>query len=246
MAVQFSHSRVSTFNQCPYKYKLHYVDGVKVERKITPTDALILGTAMHEGIEKGPEAASQYYLSQFQMLTEEHLIEEFKLQYWARQAQRVLPLQQAIFEKKLDHKDFVGYMDMLVPLEKKNRYHLFDFKYSNNQQRYMTSGQLHEYKAFFESTHPGMIIDKMYFVFIPKIVLEKNATESLEDYFSRLEKELNQNAIELREVVFDYQKVMDFTLSIKKILETSTFHKTPSKLCGWCDYFGQCSEEERF
>jgi putative RecB family exonuclease len=46
----YSHSRVSTFENCPYKYKLQYVD--KVEPDITETIELFMGKRVHETLEK--------------------------------------------------------------------------------------------------------------------------------------------------------------------------------------------------
>ena len=55
--MQFSYSRVNTFAQCPYKFKLQYLDEVTTIRDPAADDALIVGSAMHKGIEEGVEAA---------------------------------------------------------------------------------------------------------------------------------------------------------------------------------------------
>ena len=46
----YSHSRVSTFEQCPYKYKLQYID--KAEPDISETIELFMGKRVHETLEK--------------------------------------------------------------------------------------------------------------------------------------------------------------------------------------------------
>jgi len=46
----YSHSRVSTFENCPYKYKLQYID--KVEPDISETIELFMGKRVHETLEK--------------------------------------------------------------------------------------------------------------------------------------------------------------------------------------------------
>jgi len=48
--VIYSHSKISTYEQCPYKYKLHYIDKVEVE---TPTTIeAFMGDIVHQTLEK--------------------------------------------------------------------------------------------------------------------------------------------------------------------------------------------------
>ena len=46
----YSHSKLSTFENCKYKYKLHYVDGIKPEFKATIET--FMGSRVHETLEK--------------------------------------------------------------------------------------------------------------------------------------------------------------------------------------------------
>lgn len=46
----YSHSKVSTFENCPYKYKLQYID--KAEPDIPETIELFMGKRVHETLEK--------------------------------------------------------------------------------------------------------------------------------------------------------------------------------------------------
>ncbi len=48
--VTYSHSRLGTFQQCKYKYKLQYVDRVKVD--IPDTVETFMGSRVHEALEK--------------------------------------------------------------------------------------------------------------------------------------------------------------------------------------------------
>ena len=45
------YSAVSTFENCPYQYRLRYIDGVEMLDEYEATDALKIGTALHRGIE---------------------------------------------------------------------------------------------------------------------------------------------------------------------------------------------------
>lgn len=46
----YSHSKLSTFEQCPYKYKLHYID--KVETDVEQSIEAFLGSRAHDTLEK--------------------------------------------------------------------------------------------------------------------------------------------------------------------------------------------------
>ena len=47
---QYSHSKLSTFEDCKYKYKLRYIDNIRFESK--KAAHLVLGTVVHETLEK--------------------------------------------------------------------------------------------------------------------------------------------------------------------------------------------------
>ena len=46
----YSHSRLSTFEQCPYKFKLRYIDKVKTE--VEESVEAFMGVRVHETLEK--------------------------------------------------------------------------------------------------------------------------------------------------------------------------------------------------
>ena len=63
--MQVSYSRVSTFKQCHYQFKLRYIDKLEPLFNLDPANALVLGTAMHEGIEKDVISAITGYYSNY-------------------------------------------------------------------------------------------------------------------------------------------------------------------------------------
>ena len=165
--MQYSHSRVECFETCAFKYKMRYLDGIKTIPDTEATNALILGTALHTGIEEGLEAGIKYYTDAFPIITDAHINEIMKLEHWIPKVREMLP--EGIYEQPIVGSDFIGFADLLVPVESSGRtklFDLYDFKYSSNQKSYMESGQLHEYKYFIEKTHPGWKIRNMFFVFI--------------------------------------------------------------------------------
>lgn len=236
--MQFSHSRVDSFKQCPYKYKLRYVDKIKTIPADNADNALYLGTAMHEGIEKGTEAGIKAYYDCFNIIDDNHINEVIKLEYLIPRVQQLLP--EGEYERMIASSHFISFMDLLSKNED-GTYDLYDFKYSNNIKNYMESGQLHEYKYFFEST-TGKKIRKMYFVFIPKVSIKQKKTEDLYQFRQRIQEELDKSEVTIKEVEFDYTKVIEFYEGIKTVLEAKEFEKNNSYLCNWCDYQDYCEK----
>lgn len=244
--MQFSHSRIECFNNCKYQYKLRYLDKLKTIPDIEFDNALILGTSIHEGIEKGVEHGINFYFSSYPIISDNHVNEAIKLEYWIKKAREILPIQNGIFEKPISDSDFIGYIDLLAPTQNENEFDLYDFKYSNNQNRYMESGQLHEYKYFFEKCNPGMKIRNLFFVFIPKIAIRQKKTENLYQFRKRLENELNQKQIDVVEIKYNPEKVINFVSAFKSVFETTVYTKNITKLCDWCEYNEYCLEGENF
>ena len=169
---------------------MRYVAGIGTIPNTDPDNALILGTALHTGIEEGVEQALDFYQNSFPVLTDDHINEMIKLEAMIPKAKAMLP-PGGKFELPIGNADFIGFMDYLVPMgwmDKKSPYNiwgedvqvfdLYDFKYSNNAKSYAVSGQLHEYKYWYELTHPGQRIRNMYFLIVPKVKIRQKKTET--------------------------------------------------------------------
>jgi phage nucleotide-binding protein len=237
--LQFSHSRVETFMQCPFKYKMRYIDKLKT---IAPTNAdnpLILGRAIHTGIEEGVDAGIKAYYDSFPIAEDAHITEAMKLEHWIPKVRAILP-EGGKFEEVIQDSDFIGYMDYLVPTGQPFEFDLYDYKYSNNVKNYIKSGQLHEYKYFFERNHIGQTIRNMYFVFIPKVSIKQKKTEDIMTFRRRVQEELTKPEIQVVEIGFNYVKVVEFGMQIKTILECESFEKDEGYLCNWCEYQEYC------
>lgn len=223
---------------------MRYLDGIKTIPDTEATNALILGTALHTGIEEGLEAGIQYYINAFPIISDAHINEMIKLEHWIPKVREMLP--EGIYEQAITGSDFIGFADLLVPVESSGRtkvFDLYDFKYSSNQKSYMDSGQLHEYKYFIEKTHPGWKIRNMFFVFVPKVSIKQKKTESLMDFRERIQEQLNKELVQIVPIEYNPNKVVEFAMNIKTILETKDFPKEKSFLCGWCEYQEFCESE---
>lgn len=241
--MRMSHSRVDTFKKCPYQFKLKYIDGLSTKFNLDPTNALALGTAMHEGIEKDVESAIQSYYSNYPTATPLMVNEAIKLEMMVKKAKEILSdlLETGQFEVEINSPDFIGFIDLLVQVEP-NVYDIYDFKYSNNVENYLASSQLHLYKFFFEMANPGKRIRNLGFIFIPKVKL-KQETEDIREYRRMLIEECEKQGITIAPIEYDPMKVIDFMIDVKHLVECEDFVKKPQKLCYWCDFKTYCQSD---
>lgn len=232
---------------------MRYLDGITADTPAEADNPLILGTALHTGIEKSLEAALHEYAFSFPIITDEHINEMMKLETVIPLARAAIP-KDGKFEIEIADKDFNGFIDYLVPAgwmsknswgnpyeENVDLFDLYDFKYSNNVSTYKQSNQLHLYKYFFERDNPGKKIRDMYLVFVPKVSIKQKKTETLIEFRQRLEDELSQAEVKEVQVRFNPEKVIDFLFGIKEINEETKFPKTEkSYLCRYCEFQDYC------
>lgn len=225
---------------------MRYVEGIDTIPNTDADNALILGTALHTGIEEGVEQALDFYKNSFPVLTDDHIHEMMKLEAMIPKAKAMLP-PGGTFELPIGNADFIGFMDYLWPCGWDSRtnetlFDLYDFKYSNNAKNYAVSGQLHEYKYWYELTHPGHRIRNMYFLIVPKVKIRQKNTETLAQFRDRLREALNRAEPWLEQVPFNLYKVVDFLTDVKHMVEETDFQKHPNHFCGWCEYEEYCQK----
>lgn len=218
---------------------------------------LIVGQALHTGLEKGVDAGIREYFMSYPIITDNHINEAIKLQTVIPKAAAMIP--KGEFEVKISNEYFTGFIDLLAPVEEKiigeepgwngafspiveEWFDLYDFKYSNNVSGYKKSKQLHLYKYFWEREHPGKKIRRMYFLFAPKVNIKQKKTESLGDFRNRLIAELQTAEPELVEIQFDMNQVIDFLFEVQTVLEAKDFPKNEGYLCNWCEYQDYCQK----
>lgn len=242
-----SYSQTDIFEQCQMKYFFRYVEGLKVIEAYEADDPRVLGHALHKGIEKDVDTAIRDYFMTFPVIDQAHINESIKLEYLIPKAQDPLP--KGHYEVRIQNDWFQGFLDLIVPCTKHDDelphglYDLYDFKYSNNVDKYMESRQLHVYKYMFEKI-TGKKIRKQYFVFVPKVKLKQGFDEPDLEYRQKLYKELEDKQVEIKEVPYDPQKVNDFFNTIMNIQNTSSFTKNSTYLCNWCEYKRFCKKGE--
>ena len=245
--MKVSHSRVSCFENCPYKYKLRYIDKLETIPDTDAGNALYLGTALHTGLEVNVEAAIAQYYSNYPIITDDHINEAIKLEVMIPKAKSMIPYGKN--EVLIDDPDFKGFIDLLVPIESEDGmmvYDIYDFKYSNNKKNYLDSGQLHLYKYFFEKNNPQCIVRNLYYLMVPKSKCKKIKGEDLQSYRQRLIMDLDTLQPELVPIQYDPNKVIRFLLETKSMLEADTYPVNKGFLCKWCEYYQFCQKGEDY
>lgn len=217
---------------------MRYIDKILTLQSDAADNALILGHAIHTGIEKGVDEGIKEYFMAYPIITDNHINEAIKLEYLIPKVQQLLP--KGTFELQISDKDFVGFMDLLSPVEPTGTFDLYDFKYSNNAEKYAISRQLHIYKYQFEKLNPGKHIRDMYFVMIPKVNIKQKKDEDLFSFRKRIENELSKTQIELLKIPYNPNKVIEHWILTKRALETTDFPKEQSWLCRYCEYEDYC------
>lgn len=244
--MRVSYSQIGTFEQCPYKWYLHYVEQLETILDKQPNDALILGNALHKGMEyRSVQAAVDYYREHMNIGSDLTVNEEIKLRAMVAKGLDCVP--DGLHETPLEVEgEFKGFIDLLVPTGKRGEFDMYDYKYANakNVGKYENSGQLSVYKHYFERLGLGTIRD-MYFVIFPKVAIRQKKTETLDGFRMRLRETLQDSQPVFVKVIYNDEHVKEF-FNGKKMLEAAEeYPKQASRLCDWCDYQSYCEGKEK-
>lgn len=242
---RFHFSTTQCFDQCPARFDFRYRQGIETLPPDNADNPLLLGTAIHRGMEVGMEQAIEEYKNSYPVVNDLHINEIIKLEYWIPRMKELLP--EGLHEVNFKNEVYEGTADLLVPCTKHDlelphgQFDLYDFKYSNNVDHYMESEQLHVYKYYLERIK-GIKIRRMFFVFVPKVQIKQKKTEELQEFRFRILQELEKMEIEIKEVIYDPEKVIKFQETCMKIGLTSEYKKEVNYLCNWCEYKDYCQK----
>ena len=239
--MKFSYSRVSSFAQCPYKWKLHYIDKLKTIPSTDADNALYLGLGLHKGIEEGVEAGLAEYKSHFNILTDENINYLMQLEYQIPRVIELLP-EGGEHELELNTDEFIGFIDYV------HGDTLYDFKFSNNIENYLKSPQLSIYKHYLELIRPDIKINHLKYVFVPKINIRQKhkakPPETIQEFRMRLLEHLKASEIKIVEVPYDHESIAQFKECCQVLKGIKDFPKNPTRLCNWCEYQAYCERGE--
>lgn len=242
--MQYSHSKVECHISCPFKYKLRYVDKLKTIPAYEADNALICGNTIHTGAEKDLKSALDFYYSNYPIITDRHVEEVMKFEYLIPKIHELLA-DINVYKKefRINTPRFIGIVDLITKNDD-GSVDVFDYKYSNNYEKYSESPQLHLYKYFLEQI--GFKVRKLGFIFIPKVTIKQKKEESLYQFRKRLDQELNDSKIKIMEIKYDASKVIEYMDSIINITEDDKYMKNPTSYCSWCDYEKYCLKGEDY
>lgn len=216
---------------------MHYLDGIETDPPIEPDNALILGTAVHIGIEQGVDKAIEYYTSSYPIMTDEHYNEIIKLE---SVIPKVIIPEGGVFEEEIITEDFKGFIDYIVSVND-DKQDIYDFKYTANPYRYRDSPQLSLYKYFYERM-TGEKIRNLYYLIVPKVSIKQGKNETLSEFRKRLKKKLEKAEVKKIETEFNINHVIDFLLNIKRANEEVEFAPDRTILCRWCEFEDYCEK----
>lgn len=196
------------------------------------------------GIEEGLDIAIMYYKQQFPRITDKHIEEIMKLEYWipiVREQLKNLGTK-FTYEYEIKNSEYVGYVDLMIH-NQDGTVDVVDFKYSNNIEHYINSKQIHLYKYYLEKL--GFKVRNLGYLFIPKTSIRMKKDEDTYKFRKRLEETLKSQKLQLKKVEYDENKVKEFFEEIKRLEKDNTYEKNETKLCDWCDYKEYCQSNEK-
>lgn len=238
--MQFSHSRVDTFKQCPYRFMLSYIRELDTIPDYEAGNHMLLGHLVHDSLEKNLKLATEKYYMSYPIINDYHINEVIKVECLYRKMNQVMNNISGVkeFEVEINTEEFKGFIDMLVHNDD-GTIDLYDFKYSNNVDKYLESSQLDKYKYFYEK-QTGKTINNLYYMFIPKTQIRQKKTEDLYQFRKRICETLKDAEIRICKVEYDPNKVIDFLINIKNIYEVREWTKNETRLCDWCNFKEFC------
>ena len=242
--MRYSHSRVECHNNCPYQYKLRYVEHIKTVQAPEADNALICGNTIHKGAETDLKQAIEFYYSNYPIINDNHINEVIKFEYLIPKIHEILA-NVNVYKKefRINTNRFIGIVDLITKNDD-GSVDVFDYKYSNNYEHYAESPQLHLYKYFLEQI--GFKVRKLGFIFIPKISIRQKQEENLYQFRKRLQEELRNSEIKIMEIQYNAEKVAEWMNDIINITEDDEFKKNPTNLCSWCEYQEYCIKGEDY
>jgi len=109
----YSHSKISTYENCPYQYKLHYIDKVKVD--IPTTIEPFMGDIVHQTLEK------LYKDKKFHKINSKAMLVKFFKELWEKEYSEDILIVKEDFTtenyKKMGIKFIEDYYDRMNPFE---------------------------------------------------------------------------------------------------------------------------------
>lgn len=246
--MQFSYSRVDLFKRCPYHFKLRYIDRLTELTNYEANSPLIVGHALHTGIEKGKKAMLKEFYNAFPLVTNDVINEAIKLEHNLEKAEEWLSDfnnsfsftggYEFIHEYEINKPEFIGFVDLIVKRKGTNDIAIIDFKYSNAIEKYKESPQLQIYKYYLEQE--GYNVIAMGYLFLPKTSIRQKKDEDLIQFRKRLNvtmRKLKTTCLKIEPQEMEIIYFLNECREIKEAIHEKTFNwiKNPNDECFACN-----------
>ncbi|MCG1513063.1 AAA family ATPase [Staphylococcus epidermidis] len=246
--MQFSYSRVDLFKRCLYHFKLRYIDRLTELTNYEANSPLIVGHALHTGIEKGKKAMLKEFYNAFPLVTNDVINEAIKLEHNLEKAEEWLSDfnnsfsftggYEFIHEYEINKPEFIGFVDLIVKRKGTNDIAIIDFKYSNAIEKYKESPQLQIYKYYLEQE--GYNVIAMGYLFLPKTSIRQKKDEDLIQFRKRLNvtmRKLKTTCLKIEPQEMEIIYFLNECREIKEAIQEKTFNwiKNPNDECFACN-----------
>lgn len=246
--MQFSYSRVDLFKRCPYHFKLRYIDRLTELPNYEANSPLIVGHALHTGIEKGKKAMLREFYNAFPLVSNDVINEAIKLEHNLEKAEEWLSDfnnsfsftggYEFIHEYEINKPEFIGFVDLIVKRKGTNDIAIIDFKYSNAIEKYKESPQLQIYKYYLEQE--GYNVIAMGYLFLPKTSIRQKKDEDLIQFRKRLNvtmRKLKTTCLKIEPQEMEIIYFLNQCREIKEAIQEKTFNwiKNPNDECFACN-----------
>lgn len=259
---RWSASRVSTFDGCPLKYKLHYVEKWEPSFKIN-TEAADKGTVFHETVEQYTTGRNP---DEMWKILEDKCVEyniDIKKYDYAGAMRRfysfweyyIVPkekdsnwqiLKEDEITGEIDGESFVGYLDLFCVNEAEKKIEIFDYKSGKTPHTDSYKNQQILY-AYLEGLKRGWTYKEiaervtlnLFFPLFPPL-----AGLSVQDNMLRCVKEIKFDENLVKEVVEGFFKKN--IEQIHLIDWTSNVEGKFSYACNWCQFCGSNAQDNGF
>lgn len=246
----YSHSKLSTFEQCKYKYKLKYID--KIPSPIEKSIEAHLGTCVHDALEwlynqiiegKIPELEEvlKKYLNKWEegwtdsisIVRQEITKEEYKnkgikflIDYYIKNKPfkdgTISTEERVLIElnKNFPHK-IIGYIDRLSYNKEKEEFEIHDYKTAN------TLPEKEKFEKDRQLALYSLAIKEKYGQDKSIILIWHYLNYNIEIFSKRTNEELKNLKHEIIELINEIENTEEFPTNI-------------STLCNWCEYKKYC------
>lgn len=228
MSARVSYTQVSTWRQCPRRWRLKYQLGLEepeIPAKPGAFDALAMGRAVHTGIE-GADVAEAVGMYEREAGKDEKAAIQIR---HAVLAALELPVfagcHHIEFERKIESDVYIGYADVIA-----DGAHVYDIKTTNNA-GYLDGTQLLLYAS--ELAREGMDIQYCSYIVLNKLNPRKRETAA------QYEERFADYRAQLIPVRMDDRQVAAFWRDAYAMSVAAEWPKCLGKLCDWCGYKGE-------